>query len=265
MPPTFDDLDDDEKEEKARVMAAAAAKSKEKARLALEAQTKKAQEKEEQKAKEEEEAKAAEAKAWAEAKATLAEREAQKAADEDKAKKALTPGELVLQAIDQLAIQVTESDEHVQRCERLQKVRAYYARTHACVRHVLSRATAVLVDSAASPAPALAPPDLPQVLGADTATAMRKRARKKSKDLEEQLEKLMDGALEEAFKQFDTDGSGTLDADELIAAYKAAGMPVNELTLATTMKLLDNNGDGVIDFDEFKQIAVKLKKSAAAE
>lgn len=219
--PKFDDLDDDEKSEQAKIMAAAAAKSKETARLALEAQTQKAKEKMEQAAREKEEKDAAEAKAWDEAKAKAAAREAQKATDEDKAKAELTPGQLVLQAIDTLAVQVAESDEHLQRCERLQTV-----------------------------------------LG-DTAATMRKRARKKSKDLEEQLDKLMDGALEEAFKQFDTDGSGTLDAEEIIAAYKAAGMPVNEANLTKAMKLLDNNGDGVIDFDEFKQIAVKMKKSSA--
>lgn len=70
---------------------------------------------------------------------------------------------------------------------------------------------------------------------------------------------MMDGALEEAFKQFDTDGSGSLDADELMNAYKAAGMPVDEFKLAKIVKLFDTNGDGVIDFEEFKQIAVKMK------
>jgi hypothetical protein len=253
----FDDLDDDEKVEQAKIMAAAAAKSKETARLALEAQAQKAKEKAEQAAKEKEEKDAAEAKAWDEAKAKVAAREAQKATDENKAKAELTPGQLVLQAIDTLVVQVAESDEHLQRCERLQTVRLpASARAGSAI---------LVVDMNPPPLhPCCCCPctDLTQVLG-DTAATMRKRARKKSKDLEEQLDKLMDGALEEAFKQFDTDGSGTLDAEEIIAAYKAAGMPVNEASLTKAMKLLDSNGDGVIDFDEFKQIAVNMKKSSA--
>ena len=135
--PKFDDLDDDEKEEKAKIMAADAAKAKEKARVALEVQA----QREEQKAKENEAAKAAEAKAWEEAKAAAAAREAQKAANEDKAKGELTPGQLVLQAIDTLAIQVAESDEHVQRCERLQKVGSTLIQLHMRIRASIPRCT----------------------------------------------------------------------------------------------------------------------------
>ena len=49
---------------------------------------------------------------------------------------------------------------------------------------------------------------------------MKTRARRKSKDLQEQMAKMMEGNLEAAFKQFDTDASGSLDAEELTNAYK---------------------------------------------
>ena len=37
------------------------------------------------------------------------------------------------------------------------------------------------------------------------------------------------------------------------------GMYLDDDQLETALKDLDMNGDGVIDFDEFKQIAVKMK------
>ena len=88
---------------------------------------------------------------------------------------------------------------------------------------------------------------------------MKRRARQNSADLQEEMAKLMDANLVEAFDQFDLDGSGTLDQEELAQAYKAANMPVSDASLAKAIKLLDTNGDGVIDLDEFKQIAVKLR------
>ena len=100
---------------------------------------------------------------------------------------------------------------------------------------------------------------LEKVLGEEQAENMGRRARQKSKDLSDEIARMMEGNLESAFKQFDTDGSGTLDADELAAAYAAAGMPIAEEKLTKCMKILDANGDGVIDLDQFKSIAVKIK------
>lgn len=36
-------------------------------------------------------------------------------------------------------------------------------------------------------------------------------------------------------------------------------MPIEEDKIRKCMKMLDTNGDGVIDLEEFKAIAVKLK------
>ena len=58
---------------------------------------------------------------------------------------------------------------------------------------------------------------LEKVLGEEQAENMGRRARQKSKDLSDEIARMMEGNLESAFKQFDTDGSGTLDADELAA------------------------------------------------
>ena len=66
----------------------------------------------------------------------------------------------------------------------------------------------------------------------------------------------MEGTLEKVFKQFDLDGNGTLDYDELSAAYEAAGRDISGSNLKKIIKTLDTNGDGVIDFEEFKAIAV---------
>jgi len=96
------------------------------------------------------------------------------------------------------------------------------------------------------------------VLG-DTATNMAKRSRKRSKELTEMIADMMDGALESAFRQFDSDGSGSLDADELESAYRAAGIEIGQDKLRQCMRMMDTNNDGVIDLEEFKAMAVQCK------
>lgn len=145
MVKTFDGpLDDDEEKERLRLMAVAAEKAKETAKAAAV----KAAEAQAEKQKKEEEAKAAEAKAWEEAKVAAAEREARKAQNEEKNQEKLSPGELMLQAIDMLAAKASESDEHEQRCERLEKVslcRACTTSTIDCsLKHVLSTLLTVM-------------------------------------------------------------------------------------------------------------------------
>ena len=56
---------------------------------------------------------------------------------------------------------------------------------------------------------------LEKVLG-PTAGSMKQKARRRSRDLQEQIVSLMEGKLEEAFKQFDTDKNGTIDGVELM-------------------------------------------------
>lgn len=90
----------------------------------------------------------------------------------------------------------------------------------------------------------------------DCAEARSGKMRRRSKDLQDQIMHLMDGSLERAFRQFDLDSSGTLDRGELQEAFRAAGRPISDEQLAKSIKMLDKNGDGVIDLDEFKAIAL---------
>jgi len=91
----------------------------------------------------------------------------------------------------------------------------------------------------------------------DTAGNLQEKARRKSTDLQNRMMELMDESLEDVFKQFDVDGNGTLSPEELQAAYAAAGREIDDATLQKTMKLLDKNGDGLVDLDEFKAIALR--------
>lgn len=78
--------------------------------------------------------------------------------------------------------------------------------------------------------------------------------RRKSRELKEQCIALLEPSLERVFKSFDKDGSGTLDGSELRAAFEAAGRPASDRQIQKCVKQLDQNGDGVIDLNEFKQL-----------
>jgi len=97
---------------------------------------------------------------------------------------------------------------------------------------------------------------LEKVLG-DVAPKRAVRARQNSKELQDEIAQLMNENLEKAFKQFDTDSSGALDAEELRAAYQATGRPISDEKLSKCVKMLDKDGDGLIDLAEFKEIAIK--------
>ena len=58
--------------------------------------------------------------------------------------------------------------------------------------------------------------------------------------------------LEDVFKQFDTDGSGTLDHSELKAAFAAAGREATDEQIEKAVKTMDSDGDGVIKYAHFK-------------
>ena len=85
---------------------------------------------------------------------------------------------------------------------------------------------------------------------AGLAPARQLRLRKKSKQLEEECKKLMNDSLESVFNEFDTDGSGTLEQEELKAAFGKAKMPCSMEQLASAMEKLDTDGDGKISLEE---------------
>jgi len=75
-------------------------------------------------------------------------------------------------------------------------------------------------------------------------------------------ELLEDKKLNQAFQYFDKDESGTITLDELKEAMGAAGPSSNEdLDQGVWEDILreaDENGDGEIDFGEFKNMMKKL-------
>jgi hypothetical protein len=56
------------------------------------------------------------------------------------------------------------------------------------------------------------------------------------------------------FSAFDADGSGKIDADEMVEALARAGKPMERDEVEKIVKTVDKNNDGEIDLDEFKAI-----------
>jgi hypothetical protein len=56
--------------------------------------------------------------------------------------------------------------------------------------------------------------------------------------------------IREVFEQFDTDGGGSIDVDELRMAMKSLGQKMTKAEAEALMLELDTGGDGSIDFEE---------------
>jgi hypothetical protein len=61
-----------------------------------------------------------------------------------------------------------------------------------------------------------------------------------------------DAKLKRAFRQFDRNGDGKIDVQELQEAFRAAGREALKEEVEGVMKQADVNFDGSIDFEEFK-------------
>eukprot|EP01083_Nonionella_stella_P255455 876788_1 len=57
--------------------------------------------------------------------------------------------------------------------------------------------------------------------------------------------------LKEAFAMFDTDGNGTIEAKELREVMRQLGQNPSMREIQEMINSVDDNGDGIIDFDEF--------------
>ncbi|GER49054.1 centrin2 [Striga asiatica] len=57
--------------------------------------------------------------------------------------------------------------------------------------------------------------------------------------------------IKDAFEQFDTDRSGTIDANELNEAMRVLGFESSEEEITRIIAEVDKDGSGTIDFDEF--------------
>jgi hypothetical protein len=58
-------------------------------------------------------------------------------------------------------------------------------------------------------------------------------------------------AVKAAFNEFDEDGSGAIDQFELKQALRALGLPMSNEEIAKMMDVIDMNGDGEVDLEEF--------------
>lgn len=65
---------------------------------------------------------------------------------------------------------------------------------------------------------------------------------------------MTDEQIDRIFKTIDTDCSGTIDADELKIALEDMGMKLSEQCVASMLKVVDENGDGVVDIVEFRTL-----------
>ena len=57
--------------------------------------------------------------------------------------------------------------------------------------------------------------------------------------------------IREVFDQFDSDGGGSIEVDELRMALKALGQDMTRAEAEALLLELDSSGDGSIDFAEF--------------
>ena len=87
--------------------------------------------------------------------------------------------------------------------------------------------------------------------------------------LEEKLERLdlkLSSKIEQeligVFQQFDRDGDGTIDIDELSTVMLSLGQELNDRELQKMMNEMDLDGTGSVEFEEFALVMSKRMKAA---
>jgi hypothetical protein len=68
------------------------------------------------------------------------------------------------------------------------------------------------------------------------------------------ISELRSNEIEVLFNQFDTDGSGLIDADELQAALSKDGRELSKAEVLEILDTVDTNSDGSVSYDEFERI-----------
>jgi len=71
-------------------------------------------------------------------------------------------------------------------------------------------------------------------------------------------------AFREVFDLFDTNGGGSIDADELDDALQSVGIHLNKRDIIDVMAMMDADGNGEIDFDEFLKMMTNTERFLSA-
>merc|ERR1711904_662290 len=69
--------------------------------------------------------------------------------------------------------------------------------------------------------------------------------------------------IKEAFDLFDTDGSGSIDVNELKVAMKALGMDAKSEEIRKVIKLFDDDKTGTVSFKNLKRVCQELGENMA--
>merc|ERR1711892_257651 len=71
---------------------------------------------------------------------------------------------------------------------------------------------------------------------------------------DKELDELHNAELKEAFDAFDKDGSGAISAEELLGVMRAMGQNPTEDEVLNLMLEADLDGNGTIEFMEFREL-----------
>lgn len=71
------------------------------------------------------------------------------------------------------------------------------------------------------------------------------------------------GQLRAQFDEMDSNHSGALDADELVAVFEKVGTPMRRRAVENLIRLVDTNQDGTIEWEEFKKVALAAHHASA--
>ena len=66
-----------------------------------------------------------------------------------------------------------------------------------------------------------------------------------------------DAEIQEAFAAFDEDGDGLLDVNDVQSFFEALGESLTLYEVAELIKMVDGDGDGMVNFDEFFDLATR--------
>ena len=88
----------------------------------------------------------------------------------------------------------------------------------------------------------------------DVASSIAAWLRKRGKAVRPVLSKEQRDELRECFNLIDADGSGAIDADELIEAFKVLGYHIKRKECEALLAEVDRDGSGEVEYPEFVEI-----------